>query len=209
MAGEDRERALQRLRDELLADPAIAEARDGFNLVVGEGNPAARLVLVGEAPGAAEDRAKRPFVGAAGRLLDEALAAAELKREDVWITNAVKFRPTAAGEGGRTRNRAPTTAEVRLFRPWLERELAIIAPGALVCLGATAGAAVLERPVRITRERGEVLADPRGRPVVVTYHPAFLLRRVGDRVARFAELVAVLQVAARAAGIARSPDAGL
>src|SRR5437763_3083317 len=97
------------------------------NFVPGEGDPAAEVVIVGEAPGATEDVQGRPFVGRAGRLLDEVLAAAGLRREQVWITNVVKARPPA--------NRDPRAGEVDHHRPWLERELAAIGPRLVVPVG--------------------------------------------------------------------------
>jgi DNA polymerase len=186
---------LERLRQEMEASPEITAARGRSNLVVGTGDPNARLVLIGEAPGGQEDRARRPFVGPAGQILNEALAQVGLDRDAVWITNAVKFRPTTESETGRLKNRAPTPAEVRLFRPWLERELAIVEPAALLFLGATAATAVLGRPVKITRQRGTWISGPGGIPTMPTYHPAYLLRRVADRDERFDELVDDLKTA--------------
>ncbi|HET7036695.1 MAG TPA: uracil-DNA glycosylase, partial [Thermomicrobiaceae bacterium] len=128
-----REAALAALAARWADDPAIAAARDGSNLVLGAGNPLARLVLIGEAPGGQEEKAGRPFVGPAGKLLDEALAEAGLRRDEIWITNVVKFRPTSPGVGQRKRNRAPTRTETQLFLPWLREELALVEPKALVC----------------------------------------------------------------------------
>jgi DNA polymerase len=170
--------------------------QEGRNLVPGEGNPNARLVLVGEAPGGQEERAKRPFVGPAGQVLTEALNEAGLNRDEIWITNIVKCRPVTPGLGGRLRNRTPTTAEVKQFLPWLLQELDIIDPIAIVALGGTAASALLGRPVKMTRERGGWIPGPEGIPVMVTYHPAYLLRRVGNHDQRYIELVADLSAAA-------------
>ncbi len=169
------------------------------NLVLGEGNPNARLVLVGEAPGGQEERAKRPFVGPAGQILNEALAEVGLSREDIWITNIVKCRPVTPGLGGRLRNRTPTAAEVKRFLPWLLQELIILDPSAIVALGGTAASALLGRPVRMTREHGEWFPGPEGIRVMATYHPAYLLRRVGDSDQYYTELVADLKAAASGA----------
>ncbi len=177
--------------------------QEGRNLVPGEGNLNARLVLVGEAPGGQEERAKRPFVGPAGQILTEALTEAGLSRDEIWITNIVKCRPVTPGLGGRLRNRTPTTAEVKLFLPWLIQELNIIDPTAIVALGGTAASALLGRPVKMTSERGEWVPGPEGIPVMVTYHPAYLLRRVGNHNHRYIELVADLSAAA--SRITRNP----
>lgn len=166
------------------------------NVVSGEGNSNARLVLVGEAPGGQEERAKRPFVGPAGQILNEALAEAGLTREEIWITNIVKCRPVIPGIGNRLRNRTPTAAEVKHFLPWLLHELNIIDPLAIVVLGGTAASALLGRPVKMTRERGEWFTGPEDIPIMVTYHPAYLLRRVGDNDQRYTDLVADLEAAA-------------
>lgn len=197
----DRERQqsadeLNRLEHRMREEEELENARGRSKLVFGSGNPNAKLVLIGEAPGAQEDRAGRPFVGPAGKLLDEALQEAGLDRDSVWITNAVKFRPTAEGAGGRLKNRPPTKDEVRLFHPWLERELAIINPQALLCLGATAAVAVLGRPVRVTAERGQWVDGPRGIPTMPTYHPAFMVRRMPGWEDKFAEFVEDIRAAA-------------
>jgi DNA polymerase len=170
--------------------------KEGRDLVLGEGNPDARLVFVGEAPGGQEERTRRPFVGPAGQILNEALAVAGLSRDAVWITNIVKCRPVTPGLGGRLRNRTPTAAEVKHFLPWLLQELQIIEPAAIVALGATAASALLSKQVKLTRERGEWFTGPDGIPVITTYHPAYLLRRVSDSDQRFAELASDLRNAA-------------
>lgn len=148
-------------------------------IVPGEGNPLARLVLVGEAPGEEEDRLGRPFVGRSGKLLDRLLASAGLDRADVWITNAVKARPVLF-EGDRKRNRAPRTSEVKAWHECLQEEVRLIRPRVLVGLGAVAGAALLGREFKITRQRGEWFRDAeRGIDVLVTWHPSYLLRQKG------------------------------
>ncbi|HEU5171200.1 MAG TPA: uracil-DNA glycosylase [Gemmatimonadales bacterium] len=137
------------------------------NAVPGEGNPRARLVLVGEAPGATEDATGRPFVGQAGQLLDKMLEAIELRREDVYITNIVKCRPP--------QNRKPLPDEIASCMPYLHRQLAIIRPKVIVALGGTAGEALLATRKSLGDLRGKVHSYG-GIPVVVTYHPAALLR---------------------------------
>lgn len=135
--------------------------------VFGVGNPQARLCFVGEAPGADEDRLGEPFVGRAGKLLDQIIAACTLKREDVYILNILKCRPPG--------NRAPLPTEVAACRPFLDRQLALIEPEFLCCLGATAAQTLLETDTPIGQLRGAI-HDYRGIPVVCTYHPAYLLR---------------------------------
>src|SRR5260370_14717952 len=129
--------------EELQARIRAMECGPGLGPVPGAGDPHARLVLVGEAPGETEARQGRPFVGAAGRLLDEALAKAGLSREEVWTTNTVKCRPVL-GEGPRFRNRAPNPAEIRLWQPLLEEELQFPAPKVISWLGALASTRVID-----------------------------------------------------------------
>jgi len=127
----------------------------------------ARLLLVGEGPGATEDAQGVPFVGRAGQLLDELLAAAGLARSEVAVANVVKCRPPA--------NRAPTRAEAATCRPWLQRQLDIAAPVLVVTLGGTAAQWALGPAVRLGAARGRV-HEVDGRAVVVTYHPSAALR---------------------------------
>lgn len=188
---------LEKLARRMTASDALAPVRGESRLVFGNGNPCAALVLVGEAPGADEEKQGRPFVGRAGRLLDDALEEAGLSRSGIWITNVVKIRPTEAGANGRPRNRPPTTEEKNAFRPWLEQELGIVAPRSVVCVGATAAAALLGRTVKISAERGHWLDGPVGTEVLTTYHPAYLLRPFRDRDERFQQFVDDLKIAAK------------
>jgi uracil-DNA glycosylase family protein len=161
--------------------------------VFGEGPATARVLLVGEQPGDGEDREGRPFVGPAGRLLDRALAAAGLDRRAVYVTNAVKhFKWEARGK--RRIHQKPNAAEIGACRPWLDGELAAVAPRIIVCLGATAAQALLGRAFRVTKQRGEPVPGPGGRTVVATYHPSAVLRAPDDaaREKMMAELTADL-----------------
>jgi DNA polymerase len=160
-------------------------------IVPGEGNALARIVIVGEAPGEEEDRLGRPFVGRSGKLLDQVLATAGLERRDLWITNAVKARPVAF-EDGRARNRAPTAAEVKAWRSCLEEELTLIRPSLVVGLGAVAGKALVGKDFRITAERGNWHKDSLlGLDVLVTWHPSYIMRQSGeDYRARLGEAIA-------------------
>ncbi len=195
---ESRAAMLDNLARQIADSSELTAIRGDSRLVFGSGNPRSGVVLVGEAPGADEEKQGKPFVGRAGRLLDEALAQAGLDRASIWITNVVKVRPSEPGAKGGRRNRPPTQGERRAFRPWLIRELEILEPHAVVCLGATAASALLGRPVKIGTERGRWLEGPAGTRVLTTYHPAYLLRPFRDRDARFAELVDDLRQAASA-----------
>ena len=174
---------------------------DATQVVFSAGDPGARLALVGEQPGDQEDRAGEPFVGPAGGVLDRALEEAGVARAEVYLTNAVKhFRHEQRGK--RRIHQKPDLRHLVACGPWLEAELEVVDPSVVVCLGATAGRAVLGRPVKIGAERGDVLRDPAGRAVVVTTHPSAVLRLRGrggfDEA--FAALVADLRTAAEAVG---------
>jgi DNA polymerase len=154
--------------------------------VFGEGPPDARVMLVGEVPGDQEDRAGRPFVGPAGRLLDRALEAAGVERGDAYVTNAVKhFKWEPRGK--RRLHRRPTPAEIDACRPWLSREIELVRPLVLVCLGATASQALLGRAFRVSEERGKFIPSALAPYVIATIHPSALLRLADER-ARAAEM---------------------
>jgi uracil-DNA glycosylase len=137
------------------------------NAVPGEGDPRARLVLVGEGPGATEDATGRPFVGQAGALLDSILEAIEVPRSSVYITNVVKCRPP--------QNRKPLPDEIAACIPYLHRQLELIRPKVILAMGGTAGEALLGVRKSLGELRGKVHTY-NGVPLVVTYHPAALLR---------------------------------
>jgi uracil-DNA glycosylase family 4 len=136
-------------------------------IVFGDGNPKARLVFVGEAPGADEDKQGIPFVGRAGKLLTQMIEAMGLQRQDVYICNVVKCRPPE--------NRKPEDDEVSTCSPYLLRQLDVIEPKVLVCLGAVAAQTLLETTRGISQFRGEWM-EWRGHKLMATYHPAYLLR---------------------------------
>ena len=176
--------------------------------VFGEGPADARVVLVGEQPGDVEDRAGEPFVGPAGRLLDRALVDAGIDRSQAYVTNAVKhfrFTPTPK----RRLHQTPGPEHVAACRPWLDAELALIAPELVVVLGATAARALLGPSFRITRQRGQLMpfessaadedAGPKSTWILATTHPSAVLRVPGgDRDAAYDALVADLRVGAEA-----------
>jgi DNA polymerase len=149
--------------------------RDATQAVFGEGNAHARVMLIGEQPGDSEDLAGKPFVGPAGRVLDDALAASGVPRSEVYVTNVVKhFKFTRRGK--RRIHDKPTQYEVAACRPWLTGELALVSPEIVVVLGATAAQSLLGRTFRVTRERGKGRATPLAPHTFATVHPASVLR---------------------------------
>jgi len=156
----------------------LCEARKQAVLGVGDVN--ADWLFVGEGPGAEEDQRGEPFVGQAGKLLDNMLAAIGLKRgEDVYIANAVKCRPPE--------NRAPAPEEAAACRPYLERQIELIRPKLIVALGRPAAQTLLQTEIKIAAARGK-LHDYRGIPLIVTYHPAYLLRTLADKAKAWEDL---------------------
>ena len=151
---------------------------DRRNNVYGEGDPCARLMVIGEGPGETEDLLGRPFVGRAGELLEKMLAAIGLAREDVYICNTVKCRPTLH-DGGKLRNRAPTPVEMANCRPFLDEQIDIIAPAVILALGAPAAKSFLGNDFAITKGRGRWYTGPNGIPLMVSFHPAYVLRQGG------------------------------
>ena len=145
-------------------------------LVFGEGPQRPRLMLIGEAPGEQETLQGRPFVGKAGQNLDHFLALAGLCREEIYISNAVKLRPTKTGKTGRLSNRPPTKDEIALFRPWLLREITEVAPQMIATLGNVPLRAVTGRSLTIGEVHGQVIdAGETGLPLFALYHPASLI----------------------------------
>jgi uracil-DNA glycosylase family protein len=181
--------------------------RRATQAVFGRGSRDAWLVLVGEQPGDAEDRQGTPFVGPAGRLLDQALAQAGIHRDEAYVTNAVKhFRWKPDPRGGRRRiHERPDASQLRACRPWLDAELARLSPRIIVTLGATAGQALLGASFRVSAHRGTLIpwaapapgGSAREVDIVPTIHPSAVLR-ADDRDAALDDLVADLQVAAGA-----------
>jgi DNA polymerase len=172
--------------------------------VFGEGAVPAALMLVGEQPGDQEDQQGRPFVGPAGRVLEAALEAAHVPRDEVYVTNAVKhFKWEPRGK--RRLHAKPNVMEIEACAGWLHAELGLVHPHVIVCLGATAAQAFLGRKFSITKSRGEVFPGaPWAEHVIATYHPSALLRMRGDEEAYQAakrELIADLR---RAASLAKA-----
>jgi uracil-DNA glycosylase family protein len=154
--------------------------RLGTQTVFGEGSRTARVMLVGEQPGDQEDLAGRPFVGPAGRELDKALAEAGFERSEIYVTNVVKhFKWEPRGK--RRIHKKPNATEMSACRPWLETEIALVKPRALVCLGATAAQALLGREFKVSERRGERVDSPLAPVVSATVHPSSILRAPDDK----------------------------
>ena len=153
--------------------------RKATQTVFGEGTQAADVMLVGEQPGDREDLSGRPFVGPAGKLLDRALEEAGIDRLKVYVTNVVKhfkFEP----RGKRRIHKKPAAEEIAACRPWLDTEIRVVNPRAIVCLGATAAQALLGRTFRLTHHRGEFVESPLAPLVTATVHPSSILRAPDD-----------------------------
>jgi DNA polymerase len=192
------------------ADPTLPELRaaaagcrgchlweHGTQTVFGEGARSAEVMLVGEQPGDQEDKEGRPFVGPAGQLLDRALDEAGIDRSLTYVTNAVKhFKWEARGK--RRIHAKPNWTELAACRPWLDAELAVVAPRVVVCLGATAAQSLLGKQFRVTQHRGEWLESDLAERVAATIHPSAILRQRDDESRRreFAAFVDDLRVVA-------------
>lgn len=167
--GEDRAAELDALRRTTIGDCTRCKLHGGRRQIVfGVGDPRARLMLVGEGPGAEEDRLGEPFVGKAGQLLDKIIVAMGLARADVYIANIVKCRPPG--------NRDPEPDEVAECEPFLKEQIRIVRPEVLLALGRVAAVTLLRQDTSLSRLRGRWHAYE-GTPMMATYHPAFLLRQ--------------------------------
>jgi DNA polymerase len=177
---------LPRLREAAAGCQACPLWQTGTQTVFGEGAAGAEVMFVGEQPGDQEDRQGRPFVGPAGRVLDEALVEAGIDRDTTYVTNAVKhFKWVARGK--RRIHAKPAWSELAACRPWLDVELEVVKPRVLVCLGATAAQALLGRQFRVTRQRGEWVESDLAEYVTATIHPSSILRQQDDE-SRHSEL---------------------
>jgi uracil-DNA glycosylase len=175
--------------------------RDATQTVFGEGAGGAEVMLVGEQPGDGEDRAGRPFVGPAGRLLDKALEEAGIDRRRAYVTNVVKH--FSFQRRGKVRlHKKPNAEQVHACFPWLEAELAVVRPRVLVLLGATAAQALLGSSFRVSRQRGELLESDLAPRVLATVHPSSILRAPDDeaRALAYKGFVADLAVVAEELG---------
>jgi DNA polymerase len=179
-------RSLEELREALMAFEDCALKRTATNLVFGDGNPHAPLMIVGEAPGADEDRLGVPFVGVSGRLLDRMMAAIGLDRTGFYITNVLPWRPPG--------NRNPSAEDLALCLPFIRRHVALVRPKVLLMVGGASAKALLDRSEGIMRLRGRWLAYRAPEleapiPALATYHPAYLLRQPGQKRDAWRDLV--------------------
>ncbi|HWE27535.1 MAG TPA: UdgX family uracil-DNA binding protein [Polyangia bacterium] len=171
--------SLKALRQEAASCTRCDLYKRGTQTVFGEGSRRARVVLVGEQPGDQEDKQGRPFVGPAGRLLDQALVAAGIDRDDVYVTNAVKhFKWEPRGK--RRIHHKPNAREIAACRPWLEAELAVVRPEVVVALGATAAKALFGPQFRVTVTRGQPVPTTLATFGLATVHPSSILRERDD-----------------------------
>ena len=165
--------------------------KTGTQTVFGEGAAHAEVLFVGEQPGDQEDKQGRPFVGPAGRVLDEGLERAGIDRSKTYVTNAVKhFKWQARGK--RRIHQKPNWSELAACRPWLDAELEVLKPRVVVCLGSTAAQALLGRDFRVTRERGKLLDSDLAEHVLATVHPSSILRQQ-DEESRHEEMEALVR----------------
>ena len=195
---------LPRLREAAAGCRACPLWKTGTHTVFGEGQAQAEVVLVGEQPGDREDREGRPFVGPAGRVLDEALEEAGIDRRRAYVTNAVKhFKWQARGK--RRIHQKPNAEELAACRPWLDAELSVLRPEALVALGATAAQSLLGRSFRVTKQRGVPVESDLAPHVLATVHPSSILRAPDDEARReaYAAFVDDLRVVADLLAAAR------
>jgi len=190
--------SLRKLREAASDCRACPLWKDATQTVFGEGPVKAAVVLVGEQPGDREDQEGRPFVGPAGRVLDDALEEAGIDREKVYVTNAVKhfkWKP----RGKRRIHQKPNAEEISACRPWLDAELSVVKPDVLVALGATAAQALLGRGFRVTRDRGVPVDSDLAPNVLATVHPSSILRArdEAERREAYDAFVADLKVVAK------------
>lgn len=160
--------------------PACDLAQTRTKVVFGDGNADSPLMLIGEGPGANEDATGLPFVGRAGTLLDECLREAGMLRKHIYLTNVVKCRPTLE-EAGRIKNRPPRADESGICVPlWLEKQIAIVQPSVILCLGAPAASTVIHKGFKMTQERGQWFESKYARYTMAALHPAYILRQEGE-----------------------------
>ena len=182
--------------------------RRATQTVFGEGAKHAELMLVGEQPGNDEDTSGHPFVGPAGKLLDRALVDAGIDRSAVYVTNVVKhFKWEPRGK--RRIHKKPSAAEIAACRPWLDTEIALVAPRAIVCLGATAAQALLGRQFKVTARRGIFIGSPLAPLVLATVHPSSILRAPDEEARRreMQQFTSDLRTVAKALARPRKRDA--
>jgi len=194
-----RRASLKSLRDAAGGCQGCPLFRHATQTVFGQGKRDARIMLVGEQPGDAEDRQGAPFVGPAGRILNEALQAAGIDRDDAYVTNVVKHFKWIAMHRRRM-HKKPNAREIAACLPWLNKEIEVVKPQILVCLGATAAQALLGPEIRVTRDRGVLRPTRLAGQALATIHPSSILRQQTseDRHREIASFTEDLRVVARA-----------
>ena len=171
---------LQALKAQASVCTACDLAKTRANVVFGSGSGEAKLAVVAEGPSAADNRTTLPFSGPAGNLLDAVLAANDLTRDQIWLTNIIKCR-AASFKGGVLKNRPPKVSEIKACSKWLDGELTFIQPSVILCMGAPAAKALIHRSFRITEERGVWFTDTLYAPfTMATFNPAYVLRQEGE-----------------------------
>ena len=171
---------LQTLKTQASVCTACDLSKTRANVVFGSGSATAKLVVVAEGPSAADNRTTLPFSGPAGDLLDDVLAANDLTRNQIWLTNIIKCR-AASLKAGVLKNRPPRAAEIKACAKWLDGELTFIQPAVILCMGAPAAKALIHRSFRITEERGLWFTDTLYAPfAMATFNPAYVLRQEGE-----------------------------
>ena len=173
---DDKAKKLEKLKKSISNIKNCELKKSATNIVFADGNPKAKIMLIGEGPGSNEDQEGLPFVGRAGALLDKMLASIDLNRKNVYITNVVNYRPPE--------NRRPTEEEIAKYLPYLKKHIEIINPKILVLLGSTALNALIGNEVVISKARGQWIEKQFGEcktSVIVTFHPAFLMRQPNQK----------------------------
>ena len=171
---------LQTLKTQASVCTACDLAKTRANVVFGSGSAATKLAIIAEGPSAADNHTTFPFSGPAGNLLDEVLAANDLTRSQIWLTNIIKCR-AASLKGGVLKNRPPRASEIKACSKWLDGELTLIQPSVILCMGAPAAKALIHRSFRITEERGVWFTDTLYAPfAMATFNPAYVLRQEGE-----------------------------
>ncbi|MGH8064092.1 MAG: uracil-DNA glycosylase [Candidatus Entotheonellia bacterium] len=174
----DKQRDIEVLRTQALTCPGCPNRATRLRVVFGEGNVHAKVMLVGQGPGVIEEQTGRPFAGPSGRLLDQALAEVGLERGTLWLTNVIKCRAVKS-EKGRVVDRAPSAAELKACRPWLDGELGIIQPEIIVCIGVPSAKALIDRKFKLSEEHGQFREGADGTRRIAVFHPAYVLRLRG------------------------------
>lgn len=195
---------LSHLRNACLACTRCPLSDTRRQVVFGGGSPRARLMLIGQGPSQTDDRTGQPYSGPAGEYLDKALLQAGLSRDRVWITNVTKCLAARTNRDGQIELRPPNKGELQACRPWLDEELLLVRPRAIVAIGGPAAQALIDSTFNLTRQRGQWYDGPGGMPALATYQPTYLVRLSRwDRpkaVQGWRHLIADLQLAAAKIG---------